>query len=79
MRGMFTNFAMIAIINGMSFDQGTGRTKKEAKIAAADIAFKKLLGINAEDTQNEIGSNSIITANIFLAFHIISCFDRSHW
>ena len=52
---MFKDFAMIAIINGMSFDQGAGRTKKAAKIEAADIAFKKLLGIEAEDLHKEIG------------------------
>ena len=54
---MFNKFALVAIINGTSFDQGLGCTKKEAKIAAADIAFKKVLGIEADDLQNEVGKD----------------------
>lgn len=48
-------FACRVKVNGKPFPQGTGKTKKDAKTAAAKIAMSKLLGLEAEDVESEEG------------------------
>ncbi|KAJ8043208.1 Adenosine deaminase domain-containing protein 1 [Holothuria leucospilota] len=43
------SFACKAIINGIEYEPGRGKTKKEAKTEAAKNAFANLLGIERED------------------------------
>ena len=42
-------FANRVRVNGKPFPQGTGKTKKEAKTAAAKVAMDMLLGIGEDD------------------------------
>ena len=67
----FSTFAMVTIINGKSFPQGCGRTKKEAKTNAASVGFRILLGISGEDVATDI-SKLILLFNI--CFWLVWCF-----
>ncbi|XP_023930977.1 adenosine deaminase domain-containing protein 1, partial [Lingula anatina] len=46
-------FANVCKIDGRPFPQGVGKTKKEAKVNAAKIAFTAMLGMEEEDIEDE--------------------------
>lgn len=48
-------FASTAKVNGKPFPQGVGKTKKDAKTAAAKVALTKLLGLESEDVESHEG------------------------
>ncbi|XP_070571679.1 double-stranded RNA-specific adenosine deaminase-like [Ptychodera flava] len=48
---LFHTFAYVAITDGYRHRQGTGRTKKDAKAAAAKIALTTLLGVDEDVVQ----------------------------
>ena len=52
---LIAQFAIRAKLNGKPFPQGTGKTKKEAKTAAAKIAFSMLLGLEEADVEDDEG------------------------
>ena len=50
---ILAKFACVCKVNDREFPQGTGKTKKEAKTAAAKIAFTTLLGLGDGKVQGK--------------------------
>ena len=50
-------FANICTVEGTTYPQGTGKTKKEAKTNAAKIAFTALLGLEEESVEKDQGKD----------------------
>lgn len=49
-------FASVCTVEGKSYPQGTGKTKKEAKTEAARVAFCRILGVGDDSMEPEEGS-----------------------
>ncbi|KAK3608690.1 hypothetical protein CHS0354_034094 [Potamilus streckersoni] len=53
---LINNFANQCTVNNIAYDQGVGKTKKEAKANAAKIAFSQLLGLGDDVPSKEEGN-----------------------